>query len=141
YTLTAESGSPVPEVSTSSFTGTQKNDTNVLIRLENINPYAFKCSVSTSTADFKETAIASFLGIIGGVANVGASTSNVTPGKTTAIDGTQKFMAFPLTGPTTGVPTNACEHQYLSSPAHSEAQYLQTLRDLINAALDKTQTG
>jgi hypothetical protein len=68
YALTAESGTPVPEPSTNGFSYTRKNEDNVLVRLENINPYAFKCSVSASTTDVKETAVASFLAFIGGVA-------------------------------------------------------------------------
>src|SRR5215831_4877832 len=56
FELTARSGSPVPV--TSGFDYTRKNDTDVLVRLSDINPFANKCSVSVAASAYKETAIA-----------------------------------------------------------------------------------
>src|SRR5437764_11514224 len=50
--LDASSGTPA---SPKSFNYTVRNDTDILVRLTNINPYAFKCSVSTNSTPFKET--------------------------------------------------------------------------------------
>jgi hypothetical protein len=131
YEITASSGSPIPL--NQEFSYTLKNDANVLIRLKDINPFATKCSVSTSTNAYKETAIGSFLGIIGGVANVGTSTPNVTQAKT--VGGAPQL--FKSGQPIPGA-SNVCQTQYLNSPVHTEVQRLETLRDRINLALQTT---
>src|SRR5579859_582402 len=116
YEVTAVSGSPV--AITKDFSYTRKNGSSVLIRLEDINPFAFKCTVSTSSQAFPETAIASFLGLIGGVANVGASTSDpskpLKAGLTSALD--------PCT-----------------ADMQEKLKHVTDLRNAINAALEATR--
>jgi hypothetical protein len=122
--LDATSGSPV---ATTSFNYTLKNDTDVLVRLTNINPYAFKCSVSTTSTPFKETAVASFLGQLGGIANIsGASTPDA--GKA------------PAGVKSAGGLVGDCVQGYKDG-AHKQAEDLQAVRDLINAAFLATQNN
>lgn len=139
YILSADRGSPVPEASTNHFSYTLKNDTNVLIRLENINPYAFKCSASTSTADYKETTVPSFLGIIGGVANVQpTSAPRLTSDSTSApTDANQPQFKAPLARALTG----RCAPSYSMSPVHQEVLNLEVFRLRINAALMSTKNN
>jgi hypothetical protein len=83
YELTAASGTPVPIPTKKDFSYTRKNDTRVLIRLRDINPYAYKCSVSSTSVAIKEPDISGFTSLIGGVAgSIGASipgAANPTP--------------------------------------------------------------
>src|ERR1700730_18201803 len=64
FELSASSGTPIPKEPLKSYVF--KNDQALVIRLSDINPFAFQCSVSTNSQPFQETAISSFLGIIGG---------------------------------------------------------------------------
>lgn len=139
-TLNAGSGSPVPMNRLSSFTFT--NDSDVLVRVVDINPFAFKCSVTTSSQAYQETAISSFLGLIGGVANVGASTPNAAP--TTAPAPPKPATGAPASprsftahGVTHSAPPNACVDAYLYG-VHNEVVSLQNDRDSINGAFQTT---
>jgi hypothetical protein len=136
YTLTAASGSPVPE--NSDFSYTRKNDTDLLIRLEDINPYSFKCTASTSSADYKETAVASFLGTVGGVANVGITTPD--PGAKTAAPSVANNNNFEFRAHAAiqRAPANPCVTAYMNGP-HAEAEKLGSDRDGINNALTEMQ--
>lgn len=137
YALTAEGGSPVPEPSTKDFSYTLKNDTNVLIRLENINPYALKCTVSTSSTAYKETAVASFLGLIGGVAgSVGGGGAGSTPVSMLSTDKASVRRGTLIT-PSSNL--SGCQQAYLSSPLHQEIQRLEAARLRINTALTTSQ--
>ena len=140
FTLSAASGSPVP--TTHSRTFTFSNDSDLLVRVVDINPFAFKCSVATSSQAYQETAISSFLGIIGGVANVGASTPNAAaptapaPPKT-APGGTPSSRSFTAHGTAHTAPPNACVDAYLYG-VHNEVSSLQDDRDSINGAFQTT---
>lgn len=130
FKLTAASGAPIPV--NPHFSYTRKNDEDLCIRLEDINPYAYKCSVTTTVTPIKETAVSSFLGTIGGVANVGASTTNPAPTPS----------ATPAKAPNAGqaaaqaTPT-PCAQQYQAKRQQVEA--LQVFRDNINHALNDTR--
>lgn len=132
-TLSAASGSPVPETVIRHFTF--PDDSDLLIRVVDINPFAFKCSVTTSSQAFQETAISSFLGTIGGVANVGASTPNPAPATPAAAPapagGVAPSRSFTAHGTPHTVPPNACVDAYIYG-VHHEVTALQNQRDLID---------
>jgi hypothetical protein len=141
YVLTAESGAPIPEPSTTGFSYTRKNEDSVLIRLENINPYAFKCSVSTSSTDVKETAIASFLAIIGGVAgSVGGggsgSTGAITPLVSKILNDNVVKNGHQILSATQ---VSLCVRTYLNSADHSEITHLEEFSRNINSSIETTQ--
>lgn len=73
YVMSASSGSPVPQNPPPAYV--YPNNSELILRLQNINPFTNKCSVGTTSQAYTETALSSFLGIIGGVANVGSSTT------------------------------------------------------------------
>lgn len=124
YEVSAKGGSP--KSLTKNFSFVRSDDTSVLVRLRDINPFAFKCTVSTASQPFKETAISGFLGQIGGVANVGASTPDAAkPTPTPAIQAVRPENAAPN-----------CPKLY--SDTHSQVEKLQKLRDEINKALQDT---
>ncbi|HEY6305128.1 MAG TPA: hypothetical protein VI488_01560 [Candidatus Angelobacter sp.] len=136
YKLTMQTGAIVPESDTAKFSYTLKNDSNVLIRLENINPYAFKCSASTSTTDFKETAIAGFLGNLSAVANVSASGPAVSTAPPPApVAALTAGVTVTLPDGTTTTIRDSCQQRYLLSPAHQKVQALWQNQDPINQAL------
>lgn len=129
---------------------TVPNDTNVVLRLTNINPFSNKCSVSTTKQAFTETAISSFLGQLGGVANVSSVT---TPDAAKASGGPPAKSGFmvesirPETdwkvlarGKEITVPSSTCVDDYMTG-AHREAALLQRERDAINVAMLEYQTS
>ncbi len=135
YVLRANTGSPVPQPSTKNFNYTLKNDTNITIRLENINPFAFKCTASTSVTDNKETAIGSFLGLIGGVANLQPAAA---PALTRSLTDTAHSIAnFKLSTE----PANGCAARYSTSSVHREVLDLELFRQRINEALRVTKNN
>jgi hypothetical protein len=73
FELQVENGSPVLTGSEDSPKLVFPNDTDVLLRVD-VNPFAFKCSVTTTTQQYQENAIPTFLGMLGGVANVQVNT-------------------------------------------------------------------
>jgi len=131
YELTAATGTPVPL--TSNFSYTRKNDTSVLIRLKDINPYAFKCTVASTSVPFKEPDISGFTSLIGGVAgNLGANipaTSSPTPTPTPAA------AHGPLAEHV--APGGSCFDDY--APTHQQVVRLHDVANLINSALQTTQ--
>jgi len=133
YEVTATTGRPVNL--TSNFSYTRKNDTSVLIRLKDINPYAFKCTVASTSAPFKEPDISGFTSLIGGVAgNLGANipaTSSPTPTPT---------PAAPPAGPSTAhvAAAGSCFDAY--APTHQQVVRLHDVANLINSALQTTQS-
>jgi hypothetical protein len=132
YQITAATGSPVPL--TSDFNYTRKNDTGVLIRLKDINPYAFKCSVSSTSAPIKEPDISGFTSLIGGVAaNAGAnipSTANPTPTPAPAV--APRVLIERPAG------AQSCFDAY--NPTHQQIVRLHDVANLINSALQTTQS-
>jgi hypothetical protein len=136
FELTAGSGAPIP--ATSSFSYTRKNDSKALVRLKNINPYSFKCKVTTSVTSFKEAAVSSFLGIVGGVANVGANTPNPAAAPTAPAAATP--APTPRTGDltTTATLTPAdCVNSY--NVWHRQVESLWDFRNNVNHALYDTR--
>jgi hypothetical protein len=133
YELTAATGTPVPL--TSNFDYTRKNDTSVLVRLKDINPYAFKCTVASTSAPFKEPDISSFTSLIGGVAgNLGATVpapSSPTPTSTPA--GSHIGVLAEHAG------GGSCFANY--SPTHQQVVRLHDVANLINSALQATQNS
>jgi len=98
-----------------------------VVRLTNINPFAFQCSVTSTSQPYQETAISTFLGDIGGVANVGANTPDPSSPKTNA--NAQQGVS----------PPNSCTDQY--GQQASQIVRLRDGRDAINKALNATLTG
>jgi hypothetical protein len=140
YQLSASSGTPIPQNPLSSYVF--KNDTPLVVRLSDINPFAFQCSISSTSQAFQETAISSFLGDIGGVANVGASTPNPSPsaGKAPAAPAAARpFIANNIPQP--AAPRSPCVDQYLDQVHELQVLPLQDQRDAINAAFDNTLTA
>ena len=136
-------GNP-PHPTTQQFGYTLKNDTDVLIRLENINPYALKCSVTTTVTPVNEGSISSFLGLIGGVTgSVGATTPapgatptpSASPSPTPTPTPSKRKPALLAVSPT---PTpKPCPDQYRSK--REQVESLISFRDNINHALVLTQ--
>lgn len=156
YTFTAQSGSiGVPAGSPASKRSklgskTVPNNTNVVIRLVDINPYLTKCSVSTTSQAYTETAIASFLGQLGGLANI-SSASTPDPSKVSA--GPPQKTGFMLgvihpdnnwkvttRGKQLTIVSNACVDSYMTG-AHHEIALLQAERDGINMAITQFQAS
>ena len=131
YEVTATTGRPVPL--TSNFSYTRKNETSILIRLKDINPYAFKCAVSSTSVPFKEPDISGFTSLIGGVAgSLGANvpaTSSPTPTPTPAVG--------PAAAAANSAPGKSCFEFY--DPAHQQVIRLHDVANLINSALQTTQ--
>jgi len=131
YVVSASSGTPIPQTHLSSYVF--KNDLDFVVRLKDINPFAFKCSVTANSQSYQESAIGSFLGIIGGVANVGATTPEPSGKAPPAPAGaTRSFIAR---GVTHDVPKNDCVNRYLDDVHNGEVKQLQDQRDAINGAL------
>jgi hypothetical protein len=133
YTLSAANGTPVPANTDKDFHYTLKNNSDVLIRLQDINPYSFSCTVTTSTTAVQETAVSSFLGLLGGVSNVGATTPNAA---TPAAPAAAAAAAVPAVG---AAAAPSCSAQY--TPTSNRVRSLQAFRDRINDALRQTQTN
>jgi hypothetical protein len=135
YNLSASSGTPIPQNPPERFVF--KNNTPLLVRLTDINPFAFQCSVSTSSQSFQETALSSFLGIIGGVANVGASTSSSPKAQPPSVGAaprqrTVNSVSQPV------IAQSPCVNQYLDQIHNGQVVQLSNRRDAINAALQAT---
>lgn len=155
YEFTAEGGNAgLPSGSSSSNSArkgklgsiTVPNNVEVVVRLKDINPYLNKCSVSTSTQAFSETAIASFLGQLGGIGNVSSAS---TPDAAKATGGPKGALMVESVQPNqdwkviaNGKPltitSNDCADNYMTG-AHHEAAQLQQERDAINSALAQMQ--
>ena len=97
--------------------------------------------MATSSQAYQETAISSFLGIIGGVANVGASTPNAAPPAPApaapAAGAPANSRSYTARGAVHNPPANACVSSYLDG-VHNEVLSLQGGRDSINVALQTT---
>jgi hypothetical protein len=136
FVLDASSGTPVPQNPPSSYVFS--NNKPLVIRLMNINPFAFQCSVTTSLQAYQETALSGFLGIIGGVANVGSTTPNPSPAASPAVAAAapRQFVAFSVPQPP--APQSPCVNQYLDQVHNLQVIPLQQQRDAINTALGTT---
>lgn len=135
YDLSASSGTPIPQNPPERYVF--KDDTALVVRLSDINPFAFQCTVSTSSQAFQETALSSFLGIIGGVANVGASTPS-SPQTQPAANGAAPRQHTVRNAPQPPVAQSPCVNQYLDQIHNGQVVQLSNQRDAINTALQST---
>lgn len=138
YELSASSGTPIPQNPLSSYVF--KNDQALVVKLRDINPFAFQCSLSSTSQAYQETSISSFLGIIGGVANVGASTPNPSPSAGSKPAEPTAPRSFKARGAPQSASPTSCVDQYLYQIHNDQVLALQTQRENINAAFDNTLT-
>jgi hypothetical protein len=135
FTLSANSGTPVPQNPPKDYV--YKNNSSVLIRIQDINPFAFKCSIGTTSQAYQETGLSGFLGIIGGVGNVGSTTPNPSPAAVgPAAAAPRQFVANGIPQP--AVPQSPCVNQYLDQVHNLQVLPLKSQRDAINLALQVT---